>query len=252
MMLFASFYSLFTDEQLVALKISFVQSVSVPMIKKPAIVFTLDFSGSAVLTMLIWPYPVLILLFVFLPPLGATWSPSVRQPSLWPLALVAETISQEPACRKSRSRVEVFMRFYSIPAKSWGHSEPLSVPGILLTAQRCPRQRLPPGFPLVILAKFLPSPRIPGACCLVMPWPNFLLSPLNTPQCLPGWVFPHYQQLLCLLVSLKLQAQLLQPNKLCSALSVAVIFVVLSPWRFAFSTHPQLPYHFGGKTVSCS
>ena len=43
MMLFAGFYSLFTDEQLVALKISFVQSVSVPMIKKPALVFNLRF-----------------------------------------------------------------------------------------------------------------------------------------------------------------------------------------------------------------
>ena len=53
MMLFASFYSLFTDERLEALKFSFVQSFSVPRIKKPAIVFTLDFSGFAVLTMLI-------------------------------------------------------------------------------------------------------------------------------------------------------------------------------------------------------
>ena len=90
------------------------------MIKKPAIVFTLDFSGFAVFTMLIWPYPVLTLLFLFLPPLGATWSPSVRQPCLWPLASVAETISQETACLKRHSRVEVLMRFYSVPAKSWG------------------------------------------------------------------------------------------------------------------------------------
>ena len=51
--------------------------------------------------MLIWPYPVLTFLFLFLPPLGATWSRSVRQPCLWPLASVAETISQEPVCHES-------------------------------------------------------------------------------------------------------------------------------------------------------
>lgn len=59
------------------------------------------------------------------------------------------------------------MRFHNVPAKGWSHAEPWSVSWISLPAQRVSRCRLPPGFPLVILAKISPlplGPQVPAAC----------------------------------------------------------------------------------------
>lgn len=76
---------------------------------------------------------------------------------------------------------------------------------------------------------FLPSQN-PKYLPLAYSVTHLLLSPLNTLWCLPGWDFPPYLQLLCPLVSLQLQAQPLDPTRLCSAESLVRIFLISSPW----------------------